>query len=471
MPGKQHRRQKSVSGPTQSSENRAASEEDSNDRAKEIASQALSGDTGQLPFLDAIESSFGGRDLGGVDVAMGGDADDANDGLGSSGFAMGGKVALKAGADLHTAAHEATHLFQAGAGPGRAGDSNEQQANAVADRVVAGQSAADLLTGMPMSPSGSGGLQLDTGTPDLDSAESDVDAARADVEGAQQDVEQAVETGEEVVETAEKVWKVVIPYLKGEKEFREDKTVWEEKGPVSLSPDISKRHEGQDLLSGVPLISFNLFTEYGLSNIRATDIRVVSTDPDNADFKAQISASAGAEGGARVKAGPEIQMGDRFTAFAGVMGDLSARLDAGTVDIPIHKTQSNGKWSGEGFKMELGALNGMLKAQAQAGAFIKWTSRRGKERQIGKMYPWPEDAVLAEGNLAGITIDNTGEKFQILVGEDPFKDRIAAVGEKIGDWFEERPRLLHRKAEEAEASEGDVEPAESEVEASADTEL
>jgi hypothetical protein len=322
-----------------------------------------------------------------------------------------------------------------------------------------------------MGPSASGGLQLDTGTPDLDSAESDVDAATADVEGAQQDAEAAVETGEEVAETAQQVWKVVIPYLKGEKEFREDQTVWEEKGPVSLSPNISKRHDGPDLLAAIPWINFNLFTEYGLSNIRATDIRVVSTDPDNADFKAQISASAGAEAGARLKAGPDIALGDKFTGFAGVMGELSGRLDAGSVDIPIHKTQTNGKWSGEGFKRELSAVTGLLKEQAQAGAFVKWTSRRGKERQIGKMYPWPENAVLAEGNLSGITIDNTGEKFQILVGEDPLKERIAAVGQKLGDWFEERPRLLHRKAEEAEASDEDVEPSESEVEASADTEL
>jgi hypothetical protein len=53
--------------------------------------------------------------------------------------------------DLHTAAHEAAHVVQQAqgvnlyGGVGEAGDSYERHADAVADRVVAGQSAADLL--------------------------------------------------------------------------------------------------------------------------------------------------------------------------------------------------------------------------------------------------------------------------------------------------------------------------------------
>ncbi|HEU5056071.1 MAG TPA: T6SS effector amidase Tae4 family protein, partial [Kofleriaceae bacterium] len=63
--------------------------------------------------------------------------------------------------DLHTAAHEAAHVVQQRAGVhlsggvGAAGDSHERHADAVADRVVRGESAVDLLD--QVAPRGAAG--------------------------------------------------------------------------------------------------------------------------------------------------------------------------------------------------------------------------------------------------------------------------------------------------------------------------
>ena len=64
---------------------------------------------------------------------------------------MGNNVAFAQTPDLHLAAHEAAHVVQQrqgvslSTGVGQVGDSYERHADAVADRVVAGQSATDLL--------------------------------------------------------------------------------------------------------------------------------------------------------------------------------------------------------------------------------------------------------------------------------------------------------------------------------------
>src|SRR5262249_23052070 len=66
-------------------------------------------------------------------------------------FAVGNAVAFDGAPDLHTAAHEAAHVVQQRGGVqlkggvNEAGDEHEQHANQVADRVVAGSSAEDLL--------------------------------------------------------------------------------------------------------------------------------------------------------------------------------------------------------------------------------------------------------------------------------------------------------------------------------------
>jgi hypothetical protein len=75
--------------------------------------------------------------------------------MGASAYATGNHVVFDRAPDLHTAAHEAAHVVQQAqgvnlyGGVGEAGDHYERHADAVADRVVAGQSAADLLGAAP----------------------------------------------------------------------------------------------------------------------------------------------------------------------------------------------------------------------------------------------------------------------------------------------------------------------------------
>lgn len=117
------------------------------------AAEGIAGSGQQLPHLDTIQAAFGGHDVSGVDAHVGGAAADASHDMGAQAYATGNSVAFAESPDLHTAAHEAAHVVQQRegvqlkGGVGEAGDSYEQNADAVADRVVAGQSAADLLPG------------------------------------------------------------------------------------------------------------------------------------------------------------------------------------------------------------------------------------------------------------------------------------------------------------------------------------
>ncbi|HEX8111425.1 MAG TPA: DUF4157 domain-containing protein, partial [Kofleriaceae bacterium] len=71
--------------------------------------------------------------------------------MGAQAFAVGNHVGFAGAPDLHTAAHEAAHVVQQRAGVqlkggvGETGDRYEQHADAVADLVVQGKSAASLL--------------------------------------------------------------------------------------------------------------------------------------------------------------------------------------------------------------------------------------------------------------------------------------------------------------------------------------
>ena len=120
-----------------------------------------------LPFADQIQASFGPRhDVSSVKAHVGGAAADATGAMGASAYATGSHVVFGDAPDLHTAAHEAAHVIQQArgvnlyGGVGQAGDAYEQHADAVADRVVAGQSAADLLDGF------TGGGGRSAGAPD-----------------------------------------------------------------------------------------------------------------------------------------------------------------------------------------------------------------------------------------------------------------------------------------------------------------
>ncbi|MCO4761669.1 MAG: DUF4157 domain-containing protein [Myxococcales bacterium] len=133
------------------------------------AAKGVSGGGGQIPHHDAIQASFGSdHDVGAIDSHVGGAAADASKAMGAQAYATGNSVAFSSAPDLHTAAHEAAHVQQQKAGVvqlkggvGEAGDAYEKNADEVADRVVQGKSAADLLPGG--AGGGGGGVQQKQG--------------------------------------------------------------------------------------------------------------------------------------------------------------------------------------------------------------------------------------------------------------------------------------------------------------------
>jgi hypothetical protein len=129
--------------------------------AQAIADMGVEGGGSAYPFLDKIQASFGEHDISGIAAHTGAAAEKASDDLGANAYATGTDVAFGASPDLHTAAHEATHVVQQAQGVslssdmGQAGDAYERHADAVADRVVAGQSAEAMLSEGPSSGTGS----------------------------------------------------------------------------------------------------------------------------------------------------------------------------------------------------------------------------------------------------------------------------------------------------------------------------
>jgi len=118
-----------------------------------IAAEGVTGSSSSLPHAQAIQRSFGNHDVSGIEAHVGGPAAKAADAIGASAYATGHHVAFKQAPDLHTAAHEAAHVVQQRGGVqlkggvGESGDAYEQHADAVADRVVGGESAESLLDG------------------------------------------------------------------------------------------------------------------------------------------------------------------------------------------------------------------------------------------------------------------------------------------------------------------------------------
>lgn len=121
-----------------------------------IANAGIQGAHGALPYSSQIQALFGRHDIRGI-AAHVGDAAVAADALGARAYATGADVAFADAPDLHTAAHEAAHVVQQRSGVslssnmGAAGDPYERHADEVADRVVAGLSAQDLLDAGPPS--------------------------------------------------------------------------------------------------------------------------------------------------------------------------------------------------------------------------------------------------------------------------------------------------------------------------------
>lgn len=111
----------------------------------------MSGAGGPLPYRDLIQKSFGRHDVSGIASHTDAAAADGARMMGASAFTSGSHVAFAGRPSLHTAAHEAAHAIQQRGGVhlkggvGEAGDAYERHADAVADRVVAGQSSETLL--------------------------------------------------------------------------------------------------------------------------------------------------------------------------------------------------------------------------------------------------------------------------------------------------------------------------------------
>lgn len=131
--------------------------------AHALAGEGVASAGDRLPHAETIQRAFGHHDVTSVRTAVGGPAAEATRGLGAQAYAYGDRIAFGDAPDLHTAAHEAAHVVQQrsgvqglAGGVGRAGDPHEQHADAVADAVVAGYSAVELLDRAGASSSGTG---------------------------------------------------------------------------------------------------------------------------------------------------------------------------------------------------------------------------------------------------------------------------------------------------------------------------
>ncbi len=120
--------------------------------ALSVAERGTSGPTSSLPHAGKMHAAFDGVvDFSQVNVHRGPDAAQASAQLGAQAYAVGSSIALPKGADEFTTAHELAHVAQKQTGKvqprgvSSPGDSDEQQADAVAARVVAGEPIGPAL--------------------------------------------------------------------------------------------------------------------------------------------------------------------------------------------------------------------------------------------------------------------------------------------------------------------------------------
>lgn len=115
----------------------------------------------QLPYYEQIQRAFGRHDISHIQAHFGPQAAQSAEAMQATAYATGTHVVFGNTPSLYTAAHEAAHVVQQrsgvhlSAGISEEGDTYERHADAVAERVVASQSAADLLAGDARSDDGS----------------------------------------------------------------------------------------------------------------------------------------------------------------------------------------------------------------------------------------------------------------------------------------------------------------------------
>jgi|GEM_PF-3309488 len=163
LAGKDFAAQEAALAPEGPVQMRSAGESKQGGDVQAAAAQGVQGGGQAMPHLDQIQASFGRHDVGGVQAHVGGDAKEASESIGAEAYATGNDVAFKQQPDVFTAAHEAAHVVQQQAGVqlaggvGQAGDAYEQNADAVAAKVVAGESAESLLGPAAASAKDGGG--------------------------------------------------------------------------------------------------------------------------------------------------------------------------------------------------------------------------------------------------------------------------------------------------------------------------
>ena len=149
------------------------------DAVHAAAKKGTAGPAGAMPHLAAIQKSFGKQDVSGVKAHLGGRAGEACDAMGAEAYASGDNIAFQGAPDLHTAAHEAAHIVQQrqgvslSQGVGKSGDAYEKQADAIADRVVQGKGAEDLLGDAKSGDVGKGVQKKDAADSEIGAATSE----------------------------------------------------------------------------------------------------------------------------------------------------------------------------------------------------------------------------------------------------------------------------------------------------------
>ena len=130
-------------------------------KTHEIATQGLQDPGRPLTHLDALQQAFGRHDIRGMREHTGPVAGLALEALEAEAYTCGGRMAIAGSPNLYTQAHEAAHGVQQAAlgdrmplpdGIGVAGDQYEQQADAVAQAVLSGESAQPLLDQVAAEP-------------------------------------------------------------------------------------------------------------------------------------------------------------------------------------------------------------------------------------------------------------------------------------------------------------------------------
>ena len=130
---------------------RKAKRGNSDGTVQDAANAGTIGPGAALPHREQIQKSFGRFDVSQIESHTDEPAKQAALSLGAEAFASGSHVAFGEAPSLHTAAHEAAHVLQQRAGVslkggvGEEGDAHERHADAVADKVVRGESAESLL--------------------------------------------------------------------------------------------------------------------------------------------------------------------------------------------------------------------------------------------------------------------------------------------------------------------------------------